>query len=87
MYRIIFKDIALKNLKKLPKPDQERILINIKKLAKNPDNKSNIRKLVNNDVAYRLRVGNYRVLFERYDDRIIVEIIDILHRKDSYRRK
>lgn len=63
------------------------ILDNIEKLAQDPRNKSNVKKLVNFDVAYRMRVGNYRVLFEREDTLQIIDIIDVLHRKQAYQRR
>jgi len=63
------------------------ILNNIKKLAQDPHNKSNVQKLVNFDVAYRMRVGNYRVLFDREDSLQIIDIVDILRRKHAYRRR
>jgi mRNA-degrading endonuclease RelE of RelBE toxin-antitoxin system len=41
-------------------------------------------KLVNFDIYYRLRVGNYRVFFEREDVLKIIDVVDILPRKKSY---
>ncbi len=86
-YTIVFTEIALKNLQCYPKKDQNMILNNIKKLAQDPHNKSNVKKLVNFDVAYRMRVGNYRVLFDREDRLQIIDIVDILRRKHAYRRR
>jgi len=67
-YEVQFTDIALKNLKRYPKKDQNLILNNIEKLAENPFSKTNVKKLVSFDIYYRLRVGNYRVFFEREDN-------------------
>ena len=83
-YELQFTDIALKNLKKYPKKDQQLLLVNIDKLAEDPFSKTNVKKLVNFDISYRLRVGNYRVFFEREDVLKIIDIIDILPRKKSY---
>ncbi|WPE18817.1 type II toxin-antitoxin system RelE family toxin [Candidatus Thioglobus autotrophicus] len=44
---------------------------------------SNVKKLTNFEPAYRLRIGNYRILFDVLDD--TVEIGRVLHRKDSYK--
>ena len=63
----MFTETALKNLQSCPQKDQYIILNNIEKLAQDPFNKSNVKKLVHFDVAYRMRVGNYRVLFDRDD--------------------
>ena len=63
----IFSKTALKNLQHYPPKDQKKILSNIEKLTQDPQNKSNIKKLVNFGIAYRMRVGNYRILFDRDD--------------------
>lgn len=83
-YYIEFTDIALKNLKRIPRKDQELILENIEKLAQDPENKSNVKKLYSFKFSYRMRVGNYRVFFEREDTLKIIDVLDILHRKNAY---
>mgnify|MGYP000205607661 FL=1 len=45
-----------------------------------------VKRLVNYDVTYRLRVGDYRVLFERDDVIRIIDIVDVLPRGHAYRR-
>ena len=87
MYSVQFTDIALKNLRRCPKKDQLLIIKNIERLAENPLQKSNVKRLVNFDVSYRLRVGNYRILFEKEDTLRIIDIIDVLPRQKSYRRR
>ena len=47
----------------------------------------NVKKLADFDVTYRLRVGDYRILFDRDDDNRIIDVIDILPRSRAYRRK
>lgn len=86
-YQVQFTETALKNLKRYPKPDQRRILQNVELLAIDPHTKTNVKRLVNFDVAYRLRVGNYRVLFDLEDTLRIIDVIDILPRGKAYRRK
>ena len=61
-YQVEFTETVLKNLQRCPRKDRDIILDNIEKLAQDPQNKSNVKKLVNFGVAYRMRVGNYRVL-------------------------
>ena len=39
------------------------------------------------DCAYRVRVGDYRVIYEIYEDRITIEVIRVGHRRDVYRKK
>lgn len=86
-YNVVFTDIALKNLKKCPKKAQQQILSKIEQLAENPMLTPNVKQLVNFSPSYRLRVGDYRVLFEREDRLNIIDIIDILHRSKAYRRR
>jgi mRNA interferase RelE/StbE len=80
-YNLKFTDIALVNLKNYPKKDQIRVLEQVEKLALNPLEKSNVKKLVNFDISYRLRVGDYRVFFEKDDE---IKIIDVLRRDKAY---
>ncbi len=84
-YEVHFTDIALKNLKQYPRKDQNMILKKIGELVEDPFNKTNVKRLSNFDVAYRLRVGNYRVLFDQEDILRIIDVINILHRKTAYR--
>ena len=42
-------------------------------------------KLSGSETAHRIRVGDYRVLYEVYDTEIVVEVIKIGHRRDVYR--
>jgi mRNA interferase RelE/StbE len=85
-YEVQFTDTALKNLNRYPKPDQRLILDRIDQLAANPLAMANVKRLVDFDVTYRLRVGNYRVLFERDDVVRIIDVVDILPRGRAYRR-
>ena len=86
-YRVEFTETALKNLARYPKADQQRILERIDKLAADPIAMPNVKRLVDFDVAYRLRVGNYRILFDREDILKIIDVIDILPRQRAYRRR
>lgn len=85
MYQLIFTDKALKSLKVIPSRDAHKILIKLEEFSKDPGNTSNVKKLRNHPIAvYRLRVGNYRVLFDKEDTLKIIEVIDIGHRKEIY---
>lgn len=85
-YDIEFTDVALKNLRKYPRNDQSRILTQIENLAKDPHTMPNVKRLVSFDISYRLRVGNYRILFDRDDIIRVIDVIDILPRGQAYRR-
>lgn len=79
-YQIQFKPKAIKMLKKLPPTDSQKILAKIEKLTNNLE--GDVRKLTNFTPEYRLRVGNYRVLFE-VEERLIV-IHAIKNRQNAY---
>ena len=86
-YEVQFTEVALNNLQKYPANDRKRIIERIEAMAENPLQALNIKRLVNFDVSYRLRVGNYRVLFERDDIIRIIDVIDVLPRGRAYRRR
>jgi mRNA interferase RelE/StbE len=73
--------LQLSHLKKISDQDRRRMHIKIQELNYFP-NVTNCKKLTNFEPAYRMRVGNYRILFDVIRDEI--QIGRILHRKDSY---
>ncbi|RLA62447.1 MAG: type II toxin-antitoxin system RelE/ParE family toxin [Epsilonproteobacteria bacterium] len=75
-------DKAIKVLSKLDKTEAKKILNKISELAKYP-HIPNIKKLTNFEPPYRLRVGNYRVLFDIEDTTLT--IYKVRHRKDIYK--
>ena len=79
--KIKIRKSAIKDLKKIDHEVRDRLHDKIQSLIKFPEI-SNIKTLTNFEPAYRMRVGNYRVLFDVNDD--IIEIGRVLHRKDSY---
>ena len=85
-YKVEFSDAAVKNLRRFPHNDQRRILSQIERLAANPQEMSGVKRLVGFDVSYRLRVGDYRVLFDRDDGVRIIDVVDVLPRGRAYRR-
>jgi mRNA interferase RelE/StbE len=85
-YEVEFTEEALNNLRRYPQNDQRRILARINQLALNPFTMSNVKRLVDFAPAYRLRVGNYRVFFDRDDTIRIIDVVDILPRGRAYRR-
>ncbi|CAK8711863.1 MAG: type II toxin-antitoxin system RelE/ParE family toxin [Candidatus Electrothrix sp. AS4_5] len=80
--KINIRKSAIKDLKKISLNDRQKIHSKILILSKFP-NISNVKKLTNFEPAYRLRVGNYRILFDISETTI--EIGRVLHRKDSYK--
>jgi mRNA interferase RelE/StbE len=78
---IKIQNSAKKDLKKLENSTALKLLNAIKHLQNFP-NVANIKKLKNHQPAFRLRVGDYRILFDVEDDLIIVARIK--HRKEAY---
>jgi mRNA interferase RelE/StbE len=83
-YEIRYTKKAVKSLKDIPKSDVLNIILAIEELAVAPELKTNVKILHNFISGYRLRVGNYRVLFDREDTLKIIDVIDVGHRKDIY---
>jgi len=79
--KIEIRKSAIKDLRNISEPFKSNIHNKILALKDFP-NISNIKKLTNFEPAYRLRIGNYRVLFDVVDDTIIIG--RVLHRKKSY---
>ena len=80
-YFIEFKRTALKDLENINTKDARRIMSKIKVLEDGL--KGDIKRLTNYTPEYRLRSGNFRILFESAGNRII--IYRIKHRKESYK--
>ena len=79
---IELRRVSIRDLDKINSKDKKRILNSITSL-KNFPQVSNIKHLVASDSAYRMRVGNYRVLFDLINDTVF--IARVLHRKDAYK--
>jgi len=79
--KIELRKSAIKDLKSISEPYKSKLHTKILELQKFP-NLQNIKKLTNFEPAYRLRVGNYRVLFDVVEDTIIIG--RVLHRQNNY---
>jgi len=84
-YKIEWKRSAKKEIEKLPRQIVARIVRAITKLENNP-HPDGAHKLAGSEQTYRIRVGDYRVLYSLYGDQLMVEIIRVKHRKDVYKR-
>ncbi len=79
-YEAAFKPKSLRDCNKIPKKDLRRIFEKIEMMQNNLE--GDVRRLTNFTPEYRLRVGNYRVLFEIENATIV--IYRIRHRKEVY---
>lgn len=84
-YRIIIDDDTLKELATLPKKVQRQIAGRIDELAHNPS-LTGCQQLEGRRDLLKIRSGNYRIIYKVEDDRILVLVVRIRHRKDVYRR-
>lgn len=82
-YAIEFTKSAAKELKKLDVSQSRNIAKAIYALAKNP-RPNGVKKMVGQPV-WRLRVGDYRVIYEIYDDKVVVVVLKVAHRREVYR--
>lgn len=82
-YRIEWKRSAAKELKKLPPEAVRRILHAVAGLAVDPY-PSGVRKLVGSERTYRVREGDYRIIYEVEGALLTIEIVRVRHRKDAY---
>lgn len=83
MYTVEVRPAALRALERIPRKDLERIRGAIALLAREP-RPPGARKLRERD-AYRVRVGDYRVIYTADDGRLVVTVIRLGHRKHVYR--
>ncbi len=81
-YNLVVLPSVLKDLKKIPKKDNEKILLKIKSLVINPRPEGSIK--LSGDEKYRIRQGNYRILYRIEDTNLIVVVVKVGHRKDVY---
>ncbi|MEM9281133.1 MAG: type II toxin-antitoxin system RelE/ParE family toxin [Verrucomicrobiota bacterium] len=83
-YKIEFRKSVEKELRSIPKKDQIRILQRISALANEPLS-SGCKKLSGQE-RYRLRQGNYRILYGIEDDRLIITVVKVGDRGDVYHK-
>jgi mRNA interferase RelE/StbE len=84
MYRIIVERSAEKDLKRLSSETRARVATALLALATNP-RPSGSRKLVGTERDWRIRVGDYRIIYEIADEIRSVRINRVRHRRDVYR--
>jgi len=81
-YKIEIKKSATKEIARLPKNILKRVIIKIQSLSNEP-RPSGCKKLTA-DEKYRVRVGDYRVLYSIEDSKLVVYVVKVGHRKKVY---
>jgi mRNA interferase RelE/StbE len=82
-YEISFKESVWKDLSKIPKSELKRILSRIEKLGDDPRPMGC--EKITGEALYRIRQGNYRIVYSIQDNELTIWIIMIGHRRDVYR--
>lgn len=81
MYDVIFSDSSKKQLEKLDKEMQKRIIAVLERIRITPERY--VKKLVGFD-AFRLRVGDYRIILDIEKQKLLILVIKIGHRRNIY---
>ena len=84
MYRVFLAPSAEKDLGRLSAAIHDRVIAAIQRLARNP-RPPGCRKLVGADNDWRIRVGDYRVIYEIADALRVVRVNRVRHRREVYR--
>ena len=84
-YSVEFRPAVLKSLKRLPKKDLHRIKKKIDDLTVNlPDPVTT--KMKGDNSFHKVRSGDYRIIYEIHNDRLVILVVKVGHRKDVYKR-
>ena len=82
-YKLEIKKSAVKELEAIPARDLSRIIERIESLADDPRPEGSCK--LSGEEKYRIRQGNYRILYAIEDDLLVVYVVKVAHRKDIYR--
>ena len=83
-YSVEFRPAVLKSLKRFPKRELVRIKKKIDELSTSlPD--PNTTKMKGDNSFHKIRSGNYRIIYEIHDDRLVILVVKVGHRTDVYK--
>ncbi len=83
-YRIEIKKSAAKEISNLPAKYLKKVLNRIDKLSTNPRPIGSVK--LSGKEKYRIRVGIYRILYQIFEEKLVVIVVKVAHRKDVYKR-
>ena len=86
IYRVEVAAAAVRQLRKLDRPAQRRVQAAIELLAVEP-RPNGAKKLVGGDSEWRVRTGDYRIVYEIHDNVLLVLVIAVGHRREIYDRR
>ncbi len=84
MYEVVVERRAERDLNRLPRDLFDRVIRAVKSLADNPRPQGSS-KLTGSENDWRLRIGDYRVLYEIDDPSQAVRVMRVRHRREAYR--
>lgn len=85
-YRIEVAPAVVRQMRRLDPPARRRIQAAIELLADHPRPRG-ARKLVGGDGEWRVRTGDYRIVYGIHDDVLLVLVVAVGHRRDIYQRR
>jgi mRNA interferase RelE/StbE len=85
-YKYIFSESAQRDLKKLDKPVVAKIMRKLDELVTRKECLDVKMMIGTTSTQYRLRVGDYRVIFAEHEKEIIIVVIGVGHRREIYKR-
>ena len=86
MYQLKYRRQPRNYLARLPVKVKSRIVDKLHEIKENPDDPNLDAEKLKGESAYRLRVGQYRIIYTRYEDQLIIEVVKIRPRGDIYKR-
>lgn len=84
MWKLEFGRDAVKALLRMPRDEARRVRGKLDRLARDPHAMPNVKQLTGHP-GFRLRIGDWRVLYVLHDERIVIHVIRIARRGDAYR--
>ncbi len=85
-FQIEWRKSTKKDLRHIASEEVQKIVDAVAALAAEPL-PHGCTKMHGSDCAYRIRIGDYRVIYEIYEQRVIIEIVRVSHRREVYRKK
>ncbi len=82
-YQIIIPKPVQKQLDSLPKIQRDRAIAAVRSLINEP-RPTGVKKLKGYDETYRIRFGDYRVIYKVQDKELIILLLSVSHRRDAY---
>jgi mRNA interferase RelE/StbE len=85
-FLIEWRKSTKKDLRRIAATEVNKIVAAVTDLAKDP-RPDGCTKMQGSDLAYRIRIGDYRVIYEIFEKRLVIEVVRVSHRREVYRKK